>query len=375
MGLLFVIKTLSLSGGGAERVLAEVTSGLASRGHEVTVVTYDLPEARDFYSLNANVRRVRLGIGSSHTRSGVVQTLQQIRALRRVATRAAPDVAIGFMHSAYIPLGLALKGTGIPMIASEHTVHSHYAERLIERLLLSMVPRLAVVITDISEEARDSFPKGVRLETRIMPNPVGTVGNKRASPAAEGTKTLLAVGGLREEKGHRVLISAFTRIATDFPDWRLRIVGEGPLRRELEAQIRASGFAERIALPGATPDVSTDYLRAQLFVMPSSYESFGLATAEALAHGLPTVGFADCPGTNKLIIHGENGLLVAGSEREEALAAGLAELMACDKRRLKMGEAAPARLVGYSPEMAVGRWEELVREFSRSDNGSKVNAG
>jgi hypothetical protein len=100
MGLLFVIKTLSLSGGGAERVLAEVTSGLASRGHEVTVVTYDLPDAQDFYSLNAKVRRVRLGIGSSHTRSGVVQTLQQILALRRVATRAAPDVAIGFMHSA-----------------------------------------------------------------------------------------------------------------------------------------------------------------------------------------------------------------------------------------------------------------------------------
>ncbi len=368
MNLLFVIKSLSLSGGGAERVLAEVTSGLASRGHNVTVVTYDFREAQDFYLLSDKIKRVRLGIGGRHRRSNVVQTLRQIWALRRVTKRTEPDVAIGFMHSAYIPLGLALKGTGIPMIASEHTVHSHYAERPAERLLLRLVPRLAVVITDVSEESSRSFPKSTRLDTRIMPNPIGTAGDKSASPAAEGGKTLLAIGGLREEKGHRVLISAFTRIAADFPDWRLRIVGDGPLRQELDVQIRASGLAERIVLPGATADVSADYLRAQLFVTPSFYESFGLATAEALAHGLPAVGFADCPGTNKLILHGENGLLVAGFEREEALAAGLAKLMACDQRRSVMGKAAKARSVGYSRDMATGEWEELVREFANGAN-------
>ena len=65
MKLLFVIKFLSVAGGGAERVLTQVASALGSRGHQVSVLTYDAPDTADFYPLSVGVRRLRLGLGKA----------------------------------------------------------------------------------------------------------------------------------------------------------------------------------------------------------------------------------------------------------------------------------------------------------------------
>jgi glycosyltransferase involved in cell wall biosynthesis len=358
--LLFVIKSLSLQGGGAERVLAEVTGGLAARGHDVTVASFDSPDSADFYPFAPEIRRVRFGIGSSDQRSGAGETLRRIRALRRLARAEAPDAAIGFMHSAYIPLGLALAGTGIPAIAGEHIVYGHYQDRRVERTLLGIVPSFVHSVTAISEEMRRGFPARIRQKMVIVPNPVAAAGGARADVIGGAEKVVLTVGRLEEQKDQRTLVAAFAQVAGRFPEWRVRIVGEGILRPALEAQVEALGLGDRIALPGATADVSCEYSRAQLFAMPSTYESFGLATAEAMAHGVPAVGFADCPGTNELIVDGENGLLVCGEDRPAALAAGLARLMGSAEERVRMGAAAPARIAPFAPERVVDRWEALL---------------
>src|SRR3954463_14884981 len=65
MKLLFVIKFLSVAGGGAERVLTQVASALGSRGHQVAVLTYDAADTADFYPLSVGVRRLRLGLGKA----------------------------------------------------------------------------------------------------------------------------------------------------------------------------------------------------------------------------------------------------------------------------------------------------------------------
>lgn len=363
MKLLFIIKALSLPGGGAERVLAEVAVILAARGHDVTVASFDAPDAADFYCFASPIRRLRLSIGSSDRRSGLRQTLRRIGALRRLARAEAPDVAIGIMHSAYIPLGFALAGTGIPVIASEHIVYGHYDDRRVERALLGIIPMFLHSVTAISEEMRRGFPARIRGKMVIIPNPVGTASGARADVRGGAEKIVLNVGRLEEQKDQRTLVAAFAQIATRFPQWRVRIVGEGILRPALEAQIEVLGLGDRIALPGATADISGEYVRAQLFAMPSSYESFGLATAEALAHGLPAVGFADCPGTNELIVDGANGLLVAGQERTQALADGLDRLMSSEALRVQLAAAAPATVQRFSPRGVADDWEALLRSL------------
>jgi len=67
------------------------------------------------------------------------------------------------------------------------------------------------------------------------------------------------------------------------------------LREKLEASVEALGLDGRIQMPGAISDISSEHACAQPYVISSLYESQGLATAEALAHGLPAIGFADCP--------------------------------------------------------------------------------
>lgn len=364
MKLLFVIKAMALAGGGAERVLALVSGALARRGHEVALASFDRPAEAPFYPLDPAVRQLRLGIGDTGRGTGPALALRRIRALRRLGRELQPDVAIGFMHSSYIPLGLALLGTGVPVVGSEHISYDHYRTRPLQAALLRLAPRLTSAMTVLSPAVRDGFPGALRRHMTVVPNPVEIEVRRRADVVGGGRKTLLAVGRLEAQKDHAVLIEAFARLADAFPDWRLRIVGEGALRPQLEAQARRLGIAGRVELPGATRDVEAEYAAAQLFAMPSAYESFGLTTAEALAHGLPVVGFADCPGTNELVGDGGNGLLVDGADRAAALAEGLGRLMASSDLRGRLGAAGPASIEAFAPERVADIWEGLLARIA-----------
>jgi glycosyltransferase involved in cell wall biosynthesis len=358
--IVFAIKAMSPAGGGAERVLAELSSALARRGHQVTVVSYDPPGTTDFFTLDDKVERLRLGIGSTHHSSSARETLSRMVALRRAVVRLGPDVAVGFMHSLYIPLGLALRGSGIPVIGGDHIVYEHFQTRPLESALLRVVPLVCRKITAVSAAARASYPAWLQRMMEVVPNPVAAPSGVRADPAGGTSKTLLCVGRLAAQKDHATLISAFARIAPGFPEWSLRIVGDGELREPLAAQIAALNLAQRVALPGPAADVGAELRRAQLFVLPSLYESFGLVTAEALAYGLPVIGFADCQGTNELVISGVNGLLVGSNDRIGSLAEGLARLMGDPAERTRMGAAAPGTVAAFAPDEVAARWEQLI---------------
>ena len=362
MKLLFVIKTLTLPGGGTERVVADLTTTLALRGHDISLVSFDRPEDEPFYTLHPSIVRLPLGIGDTRRHTSPVEAVRRMTALRRLAREIRPDVAVGFMHSVYIPLGLALLGTGIPLLASEHIAFAHYHSRPLQRVVLRLTPLLARATTVLSPAIRDEFPASLRRHMVVVPNPVAARGAGRADPGGQDrpTKTLLAVGRLEDQKDHRTLIQAFARISGEFPDWRLRIVGEGELRPELESLVRQLAQEDRIALPGASTRIGEEYEAAQLFVMPSSYESFGLTSAEAMAHGLPLIGFADCPGTNELVQDGVNGRLVDGPDRAAALAAGLARMMAAPEERQRLGAAGPASIESFAPERITDVWVDLL---------------
>ncbi|MCI0452778.1 MAG: glycosyltransferase family 4 protein [Candidatus Latescibacteria bacterium] len=362
MKLLFGIKSMDVPGGGAERVLATVATGLSTRGHDVAVLSFDAPGGTSFYPMDARVRRVALGLGATDRKSGARDFFARIPALRRALHDERPGVAIGFMHSFFVPLALASVGLGVPMIASEHTVPEYYRGRRGERALLVLAGLLSARITVPSDAIRVRMPARLRARTVTIPNPVAVPA--RASPRAPDTKTVLAVGRLDADKDHATLIDAFAAIATRFPDWRVRIVGEGPLRDALAGKISALGLDGRVTMVGATPDIAREYAHAEVMAVPSRYESFGMATAEALATGVPVLGFADCPGTNELVRHGENGWLAdTGGDRVASYALGLATLIQDPDLRQRLGAAGPASVALYAPTRVVLQWEKLLAEI------------
>lgn len=375
MKISFFIKALSIHGGGAERVLVDVVNGLARRGHDVIVVTFDPVGVAPYYPLDASVRLISLGVGKIANRSNTLEVLMRIVAMKRTTSEIRPDIAVGFMHSSYVLLGLALKGTGIPVIASEHTGVEHYQSRKTQRALLSVTPLLTKKITVVSEQIRQEFPPHLRRSMVVIPNPVSFKTDSRSNLCGTDKlpKTLLSVGSLSTPKDQKCLISAFAIISSFVPDWNLRIVGEGALRGELENQIKELQLESRIQLPGSVKNIANEYLNAQLFVLPSLYESFGLATAEAIAHGLPVVGFADCAGTNQLIRHNENGLLVSGERRSEALANALKHLMLNAEERCRLGGASTDWLVEkFGIDNVLDQWERLLLEVT-SINDSRID--
>jgi len=128
--------------------------------------------------------------------------------------------------------------------------------------------------------------------------------------------------------------------------------------------IKELSIEPHVHLVGATASVEMEYQTAQLFALPSLYEGFPNCLAEALAHGLPVIGFADCPGTNRLIETGINGILVSDRDRISGLAAALDELMSSPEKRRAMGTAAVDSVVDYSLDGITDKWEELLRDVA-----------
>jgi glycosyltransferase involved in cell wall biosynthesis len=361
MNLAFVIKTMDSRGGGAERVLAQVTSSLVDLGHEVTLISFGKSDEPDFYAIDPRIRRIWLNRGNVHSRTTIGETVARARALNQAIRHLRPDVAVGFMLSAYIPLGLALGLTKIPVVASEHNVFSRYHMR--EAVMLRATVPFYSRVTMISKAVCDSFPRAMARRAQIVPNPVALL-QRRADPVGPEQKMLLNAGRLHPQKDQATLIKAFAAIAGSHPAWKLRILGEGPLRGALEALISELGMGTRIEMPGLAADMTEEYLSAQAFVMSSAYEGFGLATAEALSAGIPAIGFADCAGTNELIVDGWNGLLVMGGDRTAALAEGLDRLMRSPDLRRELGANGPASVQQFAISNVVAIWDQLLAKVA-----------
>jgi glycosyltransferase involved in cell wall biosynthesis len=355
---LFAIKSLKTVGGGAEKVFAQVVGELDARGHELVLLTFD-PDEDGFYPIPEHIHRVHLDLGQVGESLPRVQLLRALPRLRRAISGHRPDVVVAFMHSMYVPVAGALASTRVPLIASEHAPRSHFQTRPLERMIAGLASRRSCAITVPSAGLRGAYPDRLRRRVVVVPNPVAIPREPRRSE--EAPPTVLAVGRLSEEKNHTELVAAFARVAPQFPSWRLVLVGDGDLREELAAQVQHLGLDHRISLPGPKEDVAACYARAALVAMPSRYESFGLVTAEALAAGRPVVGFADCPGTNELIEHEVNGLLVSGDgDRVGALADGLRRLMADRGMRDRLGQAGPDSVAAFGLEQVTDNWEQLL---------------
>jgi glycosyltransferase involved in cell wall biosynthesis len=372
MKLLFAIKRLEDMAGGAERVILQVIDGLhRDYGHDVTLITFDSPNALSFYHVPEGVKWIKLGIGDASRRAGWKDTIRRIWRLRSLVATSDSDILVPFQHSMFIPMVIASLCLGKPVIASEHIVPDHYKSRPLEYGLLILTGLFCRKITVLSEAIIKMYPRCLRSRMVAVPNPVET-SSLPANLLGKDRKILLSVGRLDPQKDQKTLIEAFAMIAPKFPDWDLKIIGEGKLREDLERQIQNLQMADRIYLAGLSRNIMSEYQNAQTFVLSSLYEAFGLATAEAMSAGLPVIGFADCPGTNELIQDGHNGILVQVNDletRAQSLAQSLTHLLSDSDLRAKLGAKGREDMSRLSPENVVRQWNVLLSEINGGGGG------
>jgi hypothetical protein len=231
--------------------------------------------------------------------------------------------------------------------------------------LLAFAPRVAAVaLLTGSTAAWLGAELGVTApQLVVMPNPL-PVTEQPASTLQ--SQTIVAAGRIVPEKQFIHLLRAFEQIAGDLPGWRLRILGDGPLRDELEAHAAKAGLADRVELPGAVPDMAPEWAGAAICALSSKTEGFPLVAQEAMSAGVPVVSY-DCPsGPRELIQHGVSGLLV-GAGSKAGLAVALHQVAGDPELRTRLGAGALAASRRYDADAIAAEWEAIFTRIAMDE--------
>ncbi len=229
-----------------------------------------------------------------------------------------------------------------------------------------------VTAADAERFRRDDPVPG--LAVVVLPNSVPAP----TLPPASGTSPIIvAAGRLDRIKRYDLLVRAFARIAPDFPQWRLRIYGDGPEGGALRALAAELSVHEQVLLMGRRGAMEAEWAKGSIAAVTSARESFGMTVVEAMRNGLPVVSTA-CPvGPPEIIRHGGDGLLCEVGD-VTAIAAALRSLVADPDRRRRMGDTARENAARFDPAAVAARFEEQVEAFrvrATGRRGPRVPAG
>ncbi|MEA5049240.1 MAG: glycosyltransferase [Eubacteriales bacterium] len=311
-----MVVTHKMSGGGAERVIAQLLNGFSQEGIECVLVTEcGVPS---FYDLHEDIRQIYLTFGKTLKAS---QIPRAYRKLRKIVRQERPDAVLAMPEKVNVWTVLFLLGTGVPVIVSERNDPHRHPENKVKRVLRRFVYPFAKGFIFQTKEAADYFPESIRSRGVVLDNPLDT---GRIPAPFEGTRrnVIVAAGRLHEQKNFQLLIRAFARFYKTHHTYSLVIYGEGPEKDALMKTASRLGVAGAVELPGQSRTLLEDINDCAMFVLSSDYEGMPNVLIEAMACGLCCIA-TDCPigGVRSLIVDGENGLLTPTGDEKALLAA------------------------------------------------------
>jgi glycosyltransferase involved in cell wall biosynthesis len=353
-----------LAGGGAERVALTLAKGFVERGHSVDLV---LLQAR-----GELMELVPEGVRIVDLKSDRFR--RAIRPLADYLKDSPPDALLAMMWPMPVVAWISrlLSRAKFRIVSSDHAILSqHYRDKPAQAALLRVTGTLVYPRVDARIAASNGIASDLavlsgleRDRISVIPNPIAMppnpiVGREHADSLWPGSGArILAVGALKPEKNHTLLLRAFARLAEKRPA-QLIILGEGPLRRELTGLADRLGIAGQVAMPGFHPDPWPFYASADLFVLSSDTEGFGNVLVEAMAVGLPVVS-TDCDGPRELLEGGKFGQLVpVGDELAMLNAMELVMGQPVDPEKLKQ------RAKQFQPDQAVDGYLSLLLGHGR----------
>ncbi len=198
-------------------------------------------------------------------------------------------------------------------------------------------------------------------KTYVVYNGVPGEKDKTRGKAPED-KVLSIVASLRAVKGHKYLLKAMVRVIEDLPDLKLWIVGDGPLRKDLESEAVRLGIEKNIIFLGKRNDVREILEKTSVFVMASLREGLPVALVEALAMGLPVIG-TNVGGIPEVITSGENGFVIPARD-EKALAGSILDVFKDPGSLAAMGRRSREKFNKvFSLDIMFNTLDELYRDL------------
>ncbi len=278
------------------------------------------------------------------------------------------------------PLGAALAMIGrIPNVLSVHgadvydptrrlSPHAFWPTRLPVRVVLARASRIVAQSSDTAGNVLNYYGEDLRSRLSTVPlpfEPPPSAWRAERGELREGLELddegfyLVSVGRLIERKGYDRLIRSLTSLPEGF---RLILIGRGPLRERLESLARRENVDARVRFAGYVPEREKyEYLQAaDVYVLSSHHEGFGIVLQEAMWTGLPIVA-ASHGGQTDLLEHEVNALLT-DSNAPEVLAGAVRRLAGDASLRQRMGRRNGAEVRRYAPEKIADRYVSIFRE-------------
>ncbi|MCI0916087.1 glycosyltransferase [Pseudomonas stutzeri] len=348
--ILYVITGLGM--GGAEHIVANLADKAHSKGFEVKIA-YLIGDVK-VRPTDSGIELVPLGM-KSYFSLGIA-----LWRLCRLMQRFKPDV----VHSHMIHANLLARFSRIfircpRLVCSAHSSNEGGGLRM---LAYHLTNRLGDVFTNVSHNAARALEKaGAAPAGSIVPilNGIDAERFKPYEKRKNDVFTIIAVGRLEEVKDYPNLLGAISMLSDCYSDFKLRVVGDGSQRAQLEALADSLRLSGKVEWLGVRQDIPELLNRSDLFVLTSAWEGFGLVVAEAMACGLPVVA-TDCGGVKEVV--GDVRSLVKPKD-SAALAAKIVEVMnmPSDKRDL-VGKRNRQRIVdNYSLNTMFDNYRNLYK--------------
>jgi glycosyltransferase involved in cell wall biosynthesis len=293
-----------------------------------------------------------------------------------------PRLELDLIHAQHPFLlgSLALKAArrlNVPLIFTHHTLYERYihyfpiasaaAQRLAIRLSTSFANQADLVIAPTQGLREILQGRGVYSRIEVIPTGVEAEDHDQGFSLTSdlgippSSKILLSVGRLAKEKNLGVLLEVFLRLAPDFPDLYLILVGEGDERPQLQAWVTGQGLGDRVRFVGERPrkNLAGYYRGAHLLLFTSLSEAQGLVLLESMIHGLPVLALRSFA-AEELIEDGINGCLADGVE---ALARQTRDLLQDEMRRRSFSQKAEEKAKEFAAPAMAERMLNLYREL------------
>lgn len=334
------------------------------------VLDANSPVARRIRALSAVVGEVVVLTPFSHHGGKIAQFFALWKQAKKILSEKQFDL-ITVQDTSYLAL-LAYMLTRKFRVPFEVQVHGFEKSYGVRKLIALFVLRRADKIRVVSERLKRFLAFHFKLSTLNIyvlpvyvqgmppttPTPLTSLGVLPLGKGGEEEKlfTFLTVGRLVPVKNIQMQIRAFARIANEFPEAQLQIVGDGPERENLPKH-------NRVIFEGTQKELSRFYENADAFLLTSNSEGWGVVVTEAAAYGLPII-MTDVGCAGEFIKNGENGIVIPVGD-EDALVAAMKEIMTNAELRARLGRGGRASFLALpTPEVCIqtqiAQWRRML---------------
>ena len=361
--------------GGSGAVATELGLELARRGHEIHVISYASP-----FRLRGFVERVTFHEVTQLEYPLFEQSSPYALALAVKQHEVAKREQLDLMHVHYaIPHaatawlakqmledeGLNLKivttlhGTDITLVGQDPSYYT------ITKFSIEQSDKVTAVSAHLRDETYRAFGCG-QCDIRVIPNFISTADyhppaddTARRRLAPQGHRILVHVSNFRPVKRIGDVVKIFAAVRKQLPA-TLVLVGDGPDRDATEQQVDGLGLRKDVRFLGKVESVGDVLRGADLFLLPSATESFGLAALEAMACGVPVVASA-AGGIPEVVEDGKTGFLAPPGD-VDAMAERATRILENTAEHARLQRNAAARALDFSADKVVPRYEALYEE-------------